>query len=100
MASKTSPSVVIKMSEQERASDTSANPTTVSSTSIVSRRFLKNARAMMQLAVFVILMVMFVMNLVRGTPQDHNTSQVLYKMLDMPEMSALIASNNVNRTAN
>ena len=59
--------------------------------SLTSRSFLKRTRSVMQLAVFVMLILMFVMNLFRGTPNDPHTTQTLYKMLDMPKMAALCA---------
>lgn len=107
------------MSNQESASSASNNqgersckiniertqPDRASGSSFNSRNYIKKAKTVMQLAVFVIIMIMFVMNLFRGTPQEQQqTSQILYKMLDMPELGSLSASNHphvhINRTAN
>ncbi len=68
-----------------------SSASSIGSISITNRSFLKRARSVMQLAVFVMLIGMFVMNLFRGTPNDPHTTQTLYKMLDMPKMAALCA---------
>jgi len=77
-----------------------SSASSIGSISITNRSFLKRARSMMQLFVFVMLIVMFLMNLFRGTPNDQNKTQTLYKMLEMPEMAALSASSFTNGTAN
>ena len=70
-----------------------SSASSIGSISIRNRSFLKSARSMMQLAVFVMLIVMFVLNLFRGTPNDPHATQTLYKMLEMPEMAALSFTN-------
>ncbi len=87
-----------------RQPELSATGSSVSNNSITSRISLKRIRSVMQMSVFVMLIIMFVMNLFRGTPNDPQTTQTLYKMMDMPELAAMTANGytNVptNRTAN
>ena len=62
--------------------------------SVTSRAFLKRAKGFLQLAALTILLVMFFMNLFRGGANEQSTaqtSQLLYKMLEMPQMGALAA---------
>ena len=92
----TEQSVRIPMeSRNERASTVSNNSTLCLS--------VKKVKAAMQLAVFVMLMVILVMNVFRGAPSEQ-TAQVLYKMMDMPAIGAMNAYDNthvhINRTAN
>ena len=86
-----------------RQPELSASGSSVSNNTITSRVSLKRIRSVMQMSVFMMLIVMFLMNIFRGTPNDPQTTQTIYKMLDMPEMAAMTANgySNVptNRTA-
>ncbi len=77
-----------------------SSASSIGSISVTNRSFLKRARSVMQLFVFVMLIVMFLMNLFRGTPNDQHTTQTLYKMLEMPEMAALSAPGYTNFLTN
>ena len=60
--------------------------------SVKSRAFLKKAKGFLQLAALTILLIMFFMNLFRGGANEQSaaqTSQLLYKMLEMPKIAAL-----------
>ncbi len=79
-----------------RQPELSACGSSFSNNSITGRINQKRIRSLMQMAVFVMLIVMFVINRFRGTPYDPQTTQTLYKMLDMPEMAAMTANGYTN----
>lgn len=74
--------------------------TSSSNNSLTSRSLLKKAKGIVQLAVLIILLVMFFMNLFKAPSvntgdnahsdqTNAHITQLLYKMLDMPQIGAL-----------
>ena len=58
-------------------------------TSLTSRNFYKKAKNALQLMALSVLLIMFFMNLFRGDANTAQTSQLLYKILEMPQIGAL-----------
>jgi len=59
--------------------------------SLSSVSHLKKIKAAIQLAVFVMIIVMLVMNIFKSGGNDPQTQQMLYKLMEMPSMGALAA---------
>ena len=83
------------MENQQRNSEVHTG-SSVSTTSITTRAMLKKVKGLIQVAVLIILLIMFFMNLFKS-PGGNNEqaqaqmSQFLYKILDMPQIGALAA---------
>ncbi len=86
-----------------RQPELSASGSIVSNNTITSRVSLKRIRSVMQISEFTMLLVMFVRKIFRGTPNDPQTTQTIYKILDMTDMAAMTANGfsnvPINRTA-
>jgi len=61
----------------------------IGNTSLTSRNFYKKAKNALQLMALSVLLIMFFMNLFRGDANSAQTSQLLYKILEMPQIGAL-----------
>ena len=79
-------------------------PTLRQNSSTRNINYQKKIKATLQLAVFIMMLVMLVMNIFRGGANQAQSEQILYKMMDMPQLGALSAPTEYthvprNRTA-
>ncbi len=66
----------------------------IGNTSLTSRNFYRKAKNPLLLMALAVLMIMFFMNLFRGDSNSAQTSQLLYKKLEMPQIGALGTPGN------